>query len=329
MRSLSIPTWFNCPKVMGIGSANSRIEHFQTTMEDDPFGVIFKASNVLVHIPVYLDKTSGSYRYSSRFFLMINVAFYVIVQLCHQAMYNYRSRLTVVTIMYIIDDQLSYCLHYSMTLNGILQSRNIHKLLNLLKSIRQNNRSMFGGPRYAKFKSTLKWLLLISLIFRFGVHCVLQWTIGIISTAEALLIEAFSAMLAVASDTYFILINSILIVLRMELRYINDRLKLVQSPEQIRLLSKAHMDILPLMHLFTKCFAMPVLYCIMMLFFEGTFQMFQLYVLIASSDGDYSLMDVFYYVLWYVPFAFKLIITMHQAASTSNQVSDSKNLSMY
>ncbi|KAL1396274.1 hypothetical protein pipiens_010639 [Culex pipiens pipiens] len=102
--------------------------------------------------------------------------------------------------------------------------------------------------------------------------------------------------------------------------YVNDLLKHIKSPEQVRVLSKAHMDLLPLMQLFTKCFAMPVLYCIMMLFFEGTLQLFQLYVLIDSSDGDYSLMDIFYYVMWYVPFAVKLIVTMHQAASTSNQL---------
>lgn len=295
-------------------------------MQDDPFGVIFKASNILVHIPVNFDKASGHYHFSSRFFLIINIAFFVIVQTCHRNMYDYGTRISVSTIMYIIDDQLSYCLHYSMTLNGVLQSGNIYKFLNMLNTLRQKNRSDFGGPQYTRMKSTITWFLVLSLTFRFGIHCVFQWGIGIVSTAEALLIEVFSAMLAIASDTYFILINSILIVLRTELRFINDLLKHIKSPEQVRVLSKAHMDLLPLMQLFMKCFAMPVLYCIMMLFFEGTILLFQLYVLTNSSDGDYSLMEIFYYVIWYVPFAIKLIITMHQAASTSNQVSNSEEI---
>lgn len=287
-------------------------------MEDDSFDIIVRASNALALIPVNFHKESNRYCSSSRFFLIINIAFYVLVQIYNQTTNFYVPALTVSIIIYIIDNHIFFCFNYCLALNGVLHSKAISKFLNLLRSVRQQNRLQFGGPRYTELNKT--WLVLTSLVLRHVIHCVFHSTVGIISTTEEMLMEVLCSMLAISGDTYFVLINAILIVLRAELRHVYNLLAHAK-PVQVRQLFKAHMDVLALMQLFTKCFATPVLYCVFMLFYDGTQQLFQCYVVMATSHDDYSVMEVVYYVSWYVPLVAKLIITMHLAASISELVS--------
>lgn len=144
-----------------------------------------------------------------------------------------------------------------------------------------------------------------------------------ISSEEELHLEFIYVVLSVTNDAYWMMISLILVVMATEIRYIGRCLK-SRDLAQFQLLTESLMDFVSLMNVFAKYFTGPILFVLFMLFFDGTLQLFQFFLLVGSEKiNDTEIVDVFYYILWYLPFALKLSAMLHLATITSNMVSAS------
>lgn len=93
--------------------------------------------------------------------------------------------------------------------------------------------------------------------------------------------------------------------------------------EQAILLRRTYNDALLVMNLVTKCFALPIVYSALLLSFEGTVQLFQFFLLLRSGHKSrYDLNEMLYYLLWFIPYAVKFLVTINMANSTSEKVSE-------
>lgn len=172
----------------------------------------------------------------------------------------------------------------------------------------------------------------MSAILTVAINGVIPWAFQVIKTNEDYALASIYVLVAFVIDAYFILNNTLLVVLRTELSFIEDRLKLgctgranrlLDCPRQLGVLTNAYKDVLPLMSLFAKFVAVPLAYSTLLLIFEGTVQLFQFYILVAAHQLDgIKVVDILSYVLWFVPFAGKLCVTMHLTTSTTEKVSE-------
>lgn len=142
-----------------------------------------------------------------------------------------------------------------------------------------------------------------------------------ISNEEELQLEFVYLVLSVASDAYWMMISMILVVMATEIKFIGLCLK-SRDLTQFQLLTESLMDVVSLMNVFAKCFSVPLAFGLIVLFFDGTLQLFQFFLLVGSEKiDDTEKVDVFYYILWYLPFAIKFSTMLHLATITSNKVS--------
>lgn len=132
--------------------------------------------------------------------------------------------------------------------------------------------------------------------------------------------EIVYVVFTIVRDAYWMMLCMILIVLQTEISFIEHCLKSGDGTE-FQLLTKALMDIATLMGLFAKCFVTPIMFGLMCLFFNGTLQLFQFFILIESAVTGLNIVEVLHYIMWFLPFAIKLSAMINLATITSNKVS--------
>lgn len=151
-------------------------------------------------------------------------------------------------------------------------------------------------------------------------------TLGYTTTVFDTAFDAIFFVQAVLCDMYFLLFNVFLIILRAELSHIGHRLQLAAyRPRQLVTLFRAYFELIQLIALLTESFANPVLFSLAMLFYEGAFQLFQLYFLVfnrpSTTATANNAVDISSYALWLAPFAAKLVLTVNNASAVPEAVS--------
>lgn len=115
-------------------------------LEQDPLEAILRVSRFLGHVTVKFDRTTSKYG----FFMIANVtliatmqvlyAWYVHVTLTQRVeIYGFAYSLLI-----ILDSQLCFCGCYIMIFNGLVQSKNTIKLLNIINYVRRERRRKFA-----------------------------------------------------------------------------------------------------------------------------------------------------------------------------------------
>lgn len=296
-------------------------------MQKDLLEVFLKINNYLGHVTVQSNSTTNRYHSSGKKYLIANTILLFCIQLfflsytINTSKVRYFDRYGVVLgIMFQLDGQLTLCLNLITVLNGALRSKDIIKLLNALKSIRLKIKVELGGPQYA-----LVWFKVIVTIFLAGIihillYVVFPWVFVVAKDQEDKKMELVFVVLTVAKDAYWMMISMILIVMKTEISFIGHCFK-SRDQTQFQFLLKALAEIVSLMDLFAKCFSIPIMFALMLLFFDGTLQLFQFVLLIESVEIGDEILEVVFYIMWFLPYTVKLCVVIHLATITSNKVS--------
>lgn len=300
-----------------------------TMMQKDLLEIILKINNYFGHVTVQSCSTSNRYHSSGKKYVIANTILFVFIQ----AFFLYYTLLTfkvrffdtygvVLGIMFQLDGQLTLCLSYVTVLNGALRSKDIMKLLNALRSIREKIKVELGGPHYASVWLKVAVTVLLAGIFYMLLYVVFPWALLVITREEDKKMEVVFIVLTVARDAYWMMISMILIVMKTEISFIGHCLK-SRDQTQFQFLLRALTEIVSLRDLFAKCFSIPITFALMMLFFDGTLQLFQFFLLIESAEIGGEIVGVIFYILWFLPYTVKLCAVIHLATITSNKVSAS------
>lgn len=224
----------------------------------------------------------------------------------------------IFTGLLVVDSELSFFWCYSMILNGVQQNKNILKLLNLIRRVRQNEHETF---RY-RIRLFIILNIVMNLFLTYGISLLR------LNLSEDVYLVGFNLMFCILStmnDMYLILFNTLVVRIRTELIVASDFI--VQSIHQkrdFRLHAQHYFRVLKLPQLLTESFGMPVLFCIALNFFEGTIQTIHMYQLLDSSLGHSSageiLAELVNYAIWYFPSLVKLVVTMQLVTSATQKV---------
>lgn len=127
-------------------SMSSNLVCHRTMLEQDPLEVILRVSRILGHVSVKFDQTTSKYNLVlvSNVILIATMqvlyAWYVHVTLTQRiAIYGFAYSLLI-----ILDSQLCFCGCYIMIFNGLAQSKNTIKLLNIINYVRRERRRNFA-----------------------------------------------------------------------------------------------------------------------------------------------------------------------------------------
>lgn len=136
-------------------------------------------------------------------------------------------------------------------------------------------------------------------------------------------VSVIFAIIAIVSFNYLIQFNAYMAVLRTELIFVTKCTKrAITLRKDISVQTEIYFELLSIMALLVKVHSMPIMFSIMLVFYESTAQSFQIYHIISSSNGDErSVMDVISYAVWLWPMILMLVSTMVLAGNTSKQVS--------
>lgn len=136
-------------------------------------------------------------------------------------------------------------------------------------------------------------------------------------------VSVIFVIIAIVTFNYLIQFNAFLLVLRCELLFIAKCIKkAIALKDDISVQTEIYFDLLSIMALVVKVHSMPIMFSIMLVFYEGTAQSFQIYHMIFSTTADErSVMDVITYAVWLWPMIVMLLSTMVLAGNTSKKVS--------
>lgn len=141
-------------------------------------------------------------------------------------------------------------------------------------------------------------------------------------------INAIFVIMVIIADMYLILFNAFIVILEEEFSSISACIKQAVENvqfEQLKLLANFHGKTTQLMSLVTKAFSLPILFYVLLTFFEGTLQMFQMYFMLLDVYGRLTpsqiAEDIICYFSWLGPLMVKLVVTMHLATRASEVVS--------
>lgn len=164
-------------------------------------------------------------------------------------------------------------------------------------------------------------------------NCIVVWGVQFIATDYDNIwsysaINAMFVTMVIITDMYLILFNTFIVIIREELFSISicmERAVRNTNLGQFTLLRNMHGKILRSMDLVTRSFALPVLFYILLSFFEGTLQVFQMYFMVIDTFGTMTSSqiaeDILSYFSWLGPLMVKLIVTLNLATRTSEVVS--------
>lgn len=306
-------------------------------VENDPLNSVFRITNYLALNPVKYDSSLNEYQIPEKRWLitLINGVFY----LAMNAFYLWYVTLTlderietyghIFGFLLILDSQLCFCWIHTIFANGLLKSKVFLKLINTHLKLRQQMKSKFGGPEYAKNKRLLNILLAVNFLYNLMFTLFYQVASSDYenTTWTAVVVLVIFAILAVFGFTYIIQFNAFLIVLNTDLCFITDcTTKAIAQNGDIRSQAQVYFELLSVMHLLMKAYSLPIMFCIMLMFYEGTVQLFQIFHMLAHLNANkqsllFIVNDVISYAVWLWPLIVLLCITMNNAATTSRKVS--------
>lgn len=304
--------------------------------EKDPLSFILLLTNILGHFSAAYDRSTQQYQISTKRWLslLVNGVFHLVTN----AFYLWYVTRTldagikmhgqIYELIEILDSQLCILWIYIMMTNGLVKSKTFLQLLNERQRVRQKIRRQFGELQYGKMRQLLHlWIamnVLYSVIFSMMyqvVMCVQEGACIYMIVAGILEIDA------VVSFTFVIQFNAFLITLRAEHKFVAECIERTLSQKgDIHIQMEMYFELLSVMQLLMKAYALPIMYCIMLTFFEGTVQLYLLFHLISIvQDEDNCVATIMNNVIAYTirlcPVVTMFLITMSLAGSTSNRVS--------
>lgn len=302
----------------------------------DPLSSLLRITNCFALNPVKYDSSSEKYKIPEKRWLLVlvNSVFY----LAMNAFYLWHVFLTlderhkmyghIFGLLLVLDSQLCFCWVYTILGNVLLKSKVFLKMINTHLNIRQQMITKFGGPHYAKNKRQLNISITFNLLYNIVFSLSYQMlppndeTTWIVNTVSVIFV-----ILAVFGFTCLIQFNAFLIILSTDLSFITDCTRdAIARNDDIYIQTKIYFELLAVMHHLMKAYTLPIMVCVMLIFYEGTVQLFQIFLLLSHLNAKkQSLMfivnDVITYAVWLWPLMMILGITMNNAASTSRKVS--------
>lgn len=119
--------------------------------QQDPLEAILKVGRVLGHVSVKFDRKALKYTFSKKWLIVLNL----ILVATMQALYAWYVHVTfslriklygfAYSMLIILDSQLCFSGCYIMILNGLVQSKNTLKLLNIISNVRRERRRSFSS----------------------------------------------------------------------------------------------------------------------------------------------------------------------------------------
>lgn len=230
----------------------------------------------------------------------------------------------ILALLLVLDSQLCFCWVYSMILNGLLQADQCISVLNKHLNLRKKMENQLGKPNNRKHYRLINGCLVFNFIYNF----LISWVYQVIMFYEEMqlpemIITVTFVIVATVSFNYLIKFNAFLIVLRSDLEFVGESTKLALLRNcDIIVQAEAYFELLSIMTLVMQVYSLPILFCIILVFYEGTVQWFEIYFIISNSHGKEGyVMEVITYGIWLWPMILMLLITMIIAGSTNNKVS--------
>lgn len=301
-------------------------------VDQDPFGGVLYLTKLLGHNSAIYDRTLQKYHISKDRWstLLVNGIIFLILNSFY--LWNSLSALeerfrvfgTTLALLLILDSQLCFCWVYSMMFNGIQNANLCLRLLNRHLNVRNKMSRELGKPDKCKNNRIINGWIVLNFIYNFLSTLSYQMVVFYdeISWPDWTVTVIFM-VIAIVTYNYLIKFNAFLIALRADLDFVGESTKraLLQSCE-ITVQSEIYFELLSIMTLIMQVYSLPIVFWIVLVFFEGTVQWFQVYII--AANGKYKkiyLLEAITYAFWLWPMMVMLLATMGIAGSTSQKVS--------
>lgn len=231
----------------------------------------------------------------------------------------------VYNFMLEVESNLWFARCYIIILNGLANSKKCSNLVNISLKISQIIQTMLKKPNLCPILTNRRICIsagTVVMIDLFLINGLFAFYGNFADSLIYLSIDVLFVLLGTVNDMYLFMFNVFVIKIGAECDCIEMLLKKENRSKTVLVVFNMHSLIISQFNLLTQCYAIPLMFNSMLLFYEGTLVLFRLYCMMTDLwDQNQAMSEIANYCIWFVPFALKMSITMKLATLTCKKVS--------